>query len=931
MITHKITACIVLIFISLSQLHAQQGKITGTVIDKKTQETLIGVNITIDSTTSGAVTDMDGNYELKDLQKGNYTLTFSYIGYADKKISGVLVQADATTTLNVSLDESANELQEVQIQDYKRTNTETAVLLELKNATQIASGISASQISKTSDRDASQVVKRIPGVLISGSFINIRGLNQRYNNVMLQDAIAPSLETDIRSFSFDVIPSAQLDRIIIYKSPSADIPGDFAGGVVKIYTKNLPDSNYWQIGYTTTFRTGTSFQKFYQQKVGAGNYIGLDTKFRLDKNSPGDLRNIDESTLEKAGESLNNDWTTQNRLAMQDQRISFTKGTRLKKEKVLIGNITAINYSISKTHFDIQRADYEAYDTEHQRSVYKYNFMDEQYTTSVKIGLLHNWVFKIKNHNIAFNNLLNCNAQNQYVNRHGTDYSSNIEAHNQAFDHLYRGVYAMQFSDKTDLSKIRSELNWMAGYNYTYRNQPDFKKSAADVDTATGKEVLRIPTGSATPEVLGRFFSKMKEHSATASVSLLHRFTTKERKVNLSPVLVVGQFLDYKNRNFTARNLGFVVANISMFDANLKNGTLQQLFSADNINNTSGIKLDETTNKSDQYNASSILSATYANLDLSIAKKLHIIAGLRYEMNIQRLQSATLTGDAIKVNNIQHAILPSLNISYSIVPKLILRAAYGMSVNRPEFREIAPFGFYDFNISYVMKGNPNLKNCTIHNADLRLEYYPTNGEGISLAGFYKHFINPIETFTKDLGNRTFSFQNAQNAQAYGLEIEVRKNFSRTTTFLKDFSLVLNASYIKSKVHLDSTQALGQSNNRPLQGQAPFMVNAGIFYNNKDKRIQFNLLYNITGKRILYVGAQDYPDIYEMPRHSLDFNASYTFKKQVELSLGLTDLINQQYVLLQDGNSDRKLKRKQDQVFQSYKTGTQISLGVKYTF
>ncbi|HNG14163.1 MAG TPA: hypothetical protein PL173_13840, partial [Saprospiraceae bacterium] len=275
--------------------------------------------------------------------------------------------------------------------------------------------------------------------------------------------------------------------------------------------------------------------------------------------------------------------------------------------------------------------------------------MDEQYTTSVKIGLLHNWVFKIKNHNIAFNNLLNCNAQNQYVNRHGTDYSSNIEAHNQAFDHLYRGVYAMQFSDKTDLSKIRSELNWMAGYNYTYRNQPDFKKSAADVDTATGKEVLRIPTGSATPEVLGRFFSKMKEHSATASVSLLHRFTTKERKVNLSPVLVVGQFLDYKNRNFTARNLGFVVANISMFDANLKNGTLQQLFSADNINNTSGIKLDETTNKSDQYNASSILSATYANLDLSIAKKLHIIAGLRYEMNIQRLQSATLTGDAIKV------------------------------------------------------------------------------------------------------------------------------------------------------------------------------------------------------------------------------------------------------------------------------------------
>ena len=219
----------------------------------------------------------------------------------------------------------------------------------------------------------------------------------------------------------------------------------------------------------------------------------------------------------------------------------------------------------------------------------------------------------------------------------------------------------------------------------------------------------------------------------------------------------------------------------------------------------------------------------------------------------------------------------------------------------------------------------------IHNVDLKWEYYPTNGEVINVSAFYKRFSNPIEMFTRDLGNRTFSFQNARNADVFGFEVEARKNFTRATNFLKDFGVVANASYIFSRVHLDSTQAIGQSNNRPLQGQAPYVVNAGIFYNNKERGVQFNILYNVTGKRIVYVGAQNYPDIYELPRHTLDFNASYTFKKGVEVSFGAQDLVNQTSFLVQDGNDDGKIDRKNDQIFQHYKPGTQFSFGVKYTF
>lgn len=927
--TIKKTSIAAILVVLCATVFAQTGKISGIIIDKNTQETLIGVNVAIESSTLGATTDVDGKYEIADLAPGIYKIIFSYIGYSNKNVGNVEVKADETATLNVSMDVAANELSEVQIVDFKKTNTETAVLLEIKNSNQIASGISSQQIGKTSDRDAAQVVKRIPGVLISGNFINIRGLNQRYNNVLLHGAIAPSVETDIKSFSFDIIPSSQLDRIIILKSPSADVPGDFAGGMVKIYTKSLPDSNFYQVGYSTTIRTGTTFKPFYQQKTGALSYIGIGKSSSLPNSFPESLTDVDGQALQDAGRSLNNNWTANKTASIPDQRISFTKGTRIKIKKGVIGNITAINYSLTKQTNAIERADFEDYNFKENKPTFRYKYLDIQYNNTVKIGLLHNWAFKLPKLFLQFQNLLNINSSTQYVHRTGQDFSNGINADNGSFNQLYKGIYSTQITAKQDIKKDISYIDWMVGYNYTYRNQPDYRNYVQDLDTATGKTSLRIQTGSATPEVLGRFFSKMNENDASGSVAYTHKFIAP--KHNIISTLSTGVFVDYKNRSFKARNMGFIVSNISLFDVSLRDKSIQDLFQSENINNTTGIKLDEQTNKSDSYTADNLQTAAYVNYEVAINSKLRMDIGLRYEYNLQKLNSFTFTNDAIQVKKPQHAILPSVNIGYNITKKMVVRAAYGMSTNRPEFREIAPFGFYDFNISYVIKGNPNLKNCMIHNVDLKWEFYPSSGEVINVSAFYKRFNNPIEMFTRDLGNRTFSFQNAKNADVYGVEIEARKNFTRANNFLKDFGIVANASYIRSRVHLDSAQALGQSNNRPLQGQAPYVVNAGIFYSNKNKGIQFNIMYNVTGKRIVYVGAQNYPDIYELPRHTLDFNASYTFKKGVEVSFGAQDLVNQKSILVQDGNDDGKIDKKNDQIFQQFKPGTQFSFGVKYTF
>ena len=155
--------------------------------------------------------------------------------------------------------------------------------------------------------------------------------------------------------------------------------------------------------------------------------------------------------------------------------------------------------------------------------------------------------------------------------------------------------------------------------------------------------------------------------------------------------------------------------------------------------------------------------------------------------------------------------------------------------------------------------------------------------------------------------------------------DIAKNY-----FIQHLGLMANASYIYSKVNLGK-ENVGQSDNRPLQGQSPYSINAGIFFEDKELGLQANLLYNVIGKRIAFVGTDDNPDIYEMSRHILDFNIQYRFKKNVELSLSANDLINQPILFLQDGNRDKKWNRNSDQVFQKYQPGQTISLGVKYNF
>ncbi len=917
---------------------AQKGTVSGTILAPEAGKVqpMPFVNVALKGTTTGATTDLDGKFSF-DAEPGDHILQVSFVGFEPVE-RDIKVVAGQATTANIELKSQAIEMKTVDVVATRRTDTESAVIMETRRSMQVVNAISSETISKSQDSDASEVMKRVPGVTVIGNnYIMIRGLSERYSNVQLHDVSAPSMEPDVRSFAFDIIPAGLIDRMLIYKSPAAELPGEFSGGVVKVYTKSIPNQGFFSASVTTTFRDGSSMQDFLQPKRSFLHSLGFNDGYNdLPDGFPRDVRRVDPSldngSINEVGRSLKNNWLPEQVNSMLDRSVSITNASKFSLFGKDAGNITALSYSNAREVFNVQRADYNAYDLINDRSFPLYEFNDQQFNQRIRTGLLSNFAIRLSpNSTIEFKNLLTVFNTTQYVNRTGIDYDFQYVPDNHSFDQVYRGIYSGQLTGTHHWNEERTKLTWTGGYGWSYRDQPDYRRYRSNVDTLTGESTLFIGL-PLSPNYLGRFFSEMRENSQSVNLALEHQLSEAH---NFAPKLRTGLFVERRGRTFSARNIGYVRSNFMQFDEGLIEASIDSLFHPDNINQTTGIQIGEQSNPSDSYSASNMLMAYYVGADLPLIKdKLTLNTGVRAEYNMQRLESATFVGDPVIVDNPILSILPSANFAYHISQKQQLRLSYGRTVNRPEFRELAPFGFYDFNYNLVKKGSDSLRTPTIDNYDLRWEYYPNPTEMISVAFFHKEFKDPIETLFVPGGGsggiKTFTFGNARFARSTGIEVEVRKSLMGITKnpVLERFSVVFNTSLIDSEVNL-GLEGLGQSNERPLQGQSPYIVNAGIYYQDVERGLQFSALYNVIGPRIFIIGFDAYPDIYEMPRNLLELNATIRLTKQFDLRLGVGDVFNQSHVLLQDANQDGVFDRLNDQIIQSYRPGRTYMMGLSY--
>lgn len=936
---------------------SQTGIIRGSIKDAKTKEALIGATIRVDGTTLGAAADVEGNFAISNVPVATHKLIISYVSYKTKEIPGVRVESGNTTVIDTELDGEGTSLAEVVVRASRTTNTEIAVITEIKQLKPIAVGLSAQQIQKAQDRDAAAAIRRVPGVsVVDNRFVLIRGLSSRYNSVLINDVITPSTEVDTRSFSFDLVPSNIIDRMIVFKSGSAELPGDFAGGVIKIYTKRRPDQNFLDAGLTMGYRQNTTLRSVQTHERSGANWLGLWGADQQIPNSfptsSGTFNNLNPLQRAAYARLLPNTWGLNDVTVAPDIRFALNTGRRFDIGNVPISNLTSINYSMSHQYADVALNIYQNGTTANDQFE---TYNDASYARNTRLGVLHNWTARLSpNFNLEWKTLFNQLSTTETINRSGQRVVDgfDVRAYSQRFEN--RSIVTTQLAGEHTLSEL-TKVNWVAGYGYTGRWEPDWKRvryqravGALGPDGQEAAYQITVPTDP-NPIDVGRFYSKLGEHTLTLSGNYEHTFgNPTDREPNR---LRAGVYAERKNRDFSARFYGYQ----SIGDAsNVIGQDVGSVFAPGNVTGQpGGLSLRDGTKGIDSYEASQDYLAGYVSGDVYFGPKANLTLGFRGEYNDQNLFTTPVNTRIQRVDNPIFSPLPSLNFTYKLNEKQNIRFAFSSTVNRPEFRELSPFAFYDFNTQSDVQGNPELKTANIQNVDAKWELYPTQNELISVTAFYKYFRNPIEQFLlPSVNGLSYTFTNAASARNYGVEVEIRKGLTNSSSaLLQHLTLVANASLIRSQINLsqfvtapDLSGTIQRfdltgvtDSKRALAGQSPYLINAGVYYAHPTSGLQWNVLYNVFGQRIFAVGNVESPTVYEMPRHVVDLNLSKTFR-QVELRLGIQDLLNQPVRFSQDFSRDARIGRDvtsrtagADQDIRKFRRGTYFTLTGVYTF
>ncbi len=931
-----------LLFLSCLSVSAQTV-IKGTVLNSSA-EPVVGAIIIVEGTSFGAASNAFGEYSIDVKNGGKFTVEIKAISFATQKISGIEVASGKQVKVDIVLQpESFMVGGGVEIKDFRKTSTEASVIMEMREAKGVVSGVGAVQIQKGQDRNASEVARRIPGVtIIDNRFVMVRGLTERYNAVMMNGVLVPSLEPDVRSFSFDLIPSQAIDRFLIFKSPSPDLPGEFAGGAINVYTKNFPDyKTSLDVSLATNYRSNTTGQEFLSNVNSPSEALGFDNGTRdLPSDFPTNVRNATTDAERRIlSLALPNTWGYESGTALPDRRVNVSFGKRFQTDKVQFGNFTAISYSRTAQRQNSNRLDYNVYDEATQLSDTVFSFEDMIYQKNANVGVLHNWGMKTDKSFIEFKNFLNQNGLQSNTFRTGRALEEGNYRQEYSFRYTERRMYNTQLTGTHELFNGKGSFNWALGYAQTRRNDPDWKRIRYTRPLDGSDENFHAYfTTVAQPFFSGRLFMGLKEDVRTYVANYEHKLkqmNTDKEKPRFATIKT-GFYIEDKDRDFGSRNLGYVI-NAFDFDWNKDTTSIGNILSPENMADSTGFLLDEDTRGADKYHASSNLYAGYAMLTLPF-EKLTISGGIRLEQNAQVLTSADITGTPIEASLDSLVFLPSVNVSYTLTKKTTLRAAYGKTVNRPEFRELAPFSFYDFENNFINSGNPNLTFATNSNADIRIEHYPSNTEYLSAALFYKEFNNPIEPYfvpgVGSGGTRSFAPGNALGATSYGVEFDIRKSLKEMTTIpvIRNLTLVANASFIKSEIKVSAEGvASGLNSNRPMVGQSPYIINGGLYYDNDSTGWQITVLYNRIGPRVTIVGIPDIPEVYEMSRDMLDIAITKSFKNGFSIRAGVQDLLKQDFVFLQDANQDGVLSRENDQRLQYFNRGSYWSVTLSYKF
>jgi TonB-dependent receptor len=957
----KKASLLVLLFIVPLAFFAQTGKITGKVISASSGQGLSNATLILIERSKTEVADQNGNFSFGRLPAGTYSLKCSYAGLAEKIISEINVKDGESIPLTISLEEKI--LGGVTLNATPRparVESVSALLNLQKNLANVADGVTAEQFRKTSAKTSSDVIKMVSGASIQDDrFAVVRGLNDRYNAAFINGSPLPSTESDRKAFAFDIFPSAILDNLVIYKTATPDKTGEFAGGIIDITTKSTLSKGFTSINFGGSYNSiSTGKTRYYSENKGKKDWIGVDDgtrAFPAGIPSARVLQNTADPAAKANFARLFNGyrWGVLHADSKPNYNFQLTRGFNIEKDqREFIGVLLSLNYNRNYTTTTGKRDGWEyntfqsAIDPEHRA-----NYADSVYNDEVVVAALSNIAVKInKKNSISWKNNLSVNTDNKLIKRIGVaDITSDPTSFNKDVVRSYTSnkIFSSQLGVENLVGNKKTKINWLASYSKVNRDIPNLSRTSY---TGTYPDVTYLNASITQPpsQTSGSgtmFFSTSNENIKSIKTDIIQPYTWLKNSQNN---VKIGGGYQIRKRDFTSRVVGFnrYVDNLNgiSYDNSLSSLPEDQIYLPEHIgvmkNGKGGFLLNDGTLSNSDYDASSVLTHAYIMDDQRFLKKFRLIFGARIERFNQKLNSIKNQTDTININSVVTDYLPSTNLVYAVTPKMNLRLSYSKTINRPEFRELAPFLFFEYQTSFLIEGNPGLKRALIDNYDFRYEFYPGRAQLFSVSAFYKGFVNPIELVSLPNTSAQTYYQNAKTAKVYGIEAEFRTLISTLfgikgdKNILSKFTLAANGAYIKSNVKLDSISLIAASllaTDRALQGQSPYIINASLGFNDDKTGLTATISGNRVGDRIFVAGTYNTADLYEKARTVMDFQLGKSFlNNAIEIKFTAKDIIAQNINFYYDFDKSKGYSD-YDKYFSSFKAPKTYSVSATFKF
>lgn len=938
--------------VEVQEVEGDSGTLKGVVKDAATGAPLIGAYVEALGEEFQTKTNFDGEYELP-LPVGIHEIRIRADANKPRQFGNVTIENGGTTEINVELDPLGGE-QIVLVEAEMNRESEGARLTQRKEAAAARDLMSRDEIQKGGGGSTASVARRIVGVtLVGGRYLFVRGLGHRYVSTFFDRARVPSPEPELRTVPLDIFPTSALSAINIQKTYTPDVPGDFAGGSIQLESREVPEELTVKLGAkiggdsSTTFRQGFTNAGFWEDALGFGNIPrALPAAIPKDNVASGVFDPVTYESAyspedtERFGEAMYTKTEIGRNTMPPNFQLNASVGYGSKTKRAgTIGVLGSLGYA-NRWHtrrYEVFK-NFSASDGEVNANAPNVDYTGATTTNRINwaaLGLL-NWDFTDK-HRLSSLAFYSREASSESRELIGTarGVGAGQEILSTRARYIMRSILFTRLGGRHIFeSAHKARIDWFASYSQARRDDPSMRDMYFQRNNDGD---FRYGAGEGAGV---QYFFDLTDHTESGALDVSLPFTQWK---GLSGQFKSGVWVEGKQREFTVRRFSY-----GLYGTPVPVGTgnvINDDTIGGGVNGDGGVlRLVEGDDPQNNYRASQEIYAGYGMLDLPFVRWFKLSAGVRFEAsNIESVpfdqfdrNDPTIEEDLqqYRTRVEDRDLLPAISLIFAPTEKINVRVTGSRTVARPEFRELAPFAFLNVLGGVAIRGNPEVVSTKIWNVDLRWEWFPSATEVIAISAFYKSFDDPIERVRR---LNFISYTNADSANNIGAELEARKSLEFIHEKIRDLSVGVNFTYVFSRVSLgdfcdpevetcSETDLLDVSTSRvrPLQDQAPFVVNAYLSYSNDRIGTSAQIIYNVEGRRISEVGASGLPDIYFEPQHLLHVVFGQRLyrrnDRELTLSASVQNIANQANRYTQGGEVQRL-----------WNDGVSFSFGVDYGF